>query len=151
MTLTPEQRGQWLADAHDTTQKWSHAADTAVPSSVLHARRVIRLLTAHDALAARVRELEARLAQAAPHICPDCGPFARVDEDGCCVVCGADTYFESDPYKTATRPPESPEAVAIHRIGADTLDAAAQAGERLWDALRKSVPTRGEAPKGGPR
>lgn len=58
---------------------------------------------AHDALAARVVELEARLTQVAPHICPECGPFARVDEEGCCAACGADTYFESDPYKTATR------------------------------------------------
>ena len=28
-------------------------------------------------------------------VCPDCGPFVWVDEDGCCVTCGADTRLES--------------------------------------------------------
>ena len=32
--------------------------------------------------------LAAKLAQAAPWVCPECGPHIRIDEDGCCVTCG---------------------------------------------------------------
>lgn len=27
-------------------------------------------------------------------VCPDCGPHTKVDEDGCCAYCGADTTLE---------------------------------------------------------
>ena len=33
-----------------------------------------------------------RLHKALPR-CPECGPAVRMDEDGCCVTCGADTKY----------------------------------------------------------
>ncbi len=58
----------------------THAEDTvfAIPMPVL-----VRWEVAARALAAQ-------LARAAPWVCPDCGPHARIDEDGCCATCGAD-------------------------------------------------------------
>jgi predicted amidophosphoribosyltransferase len=46
-----------------------------------------------------VERLRKVLDRVAPHICPQCGPHARVDPEGCCAVCGADTHFASDPHK----------------------------------------------------
>ena len=39
----------------------------------------------------RMARMEARLAVAARHCCPSCGPHVLVDEDLCCAYCGADT------------------------------------------------------------
>jgi hypothetical protein len=47
---------------------------------------------------AEVERLRKVLDAAAPHICPTCGPHAKVDEDGCCRACGADTHYQSNPY-----------------------------------------------------
>jgi hypothetical protein len=40
---------------------------------------------------------KARLDAIAPHVCPECGPNTRVDEEGCCALCGADTCFAFRP------------------------------------------------------
>lgn len=68
--MTPEQRAEWRTDAYDTMQKWTQAADTAVPPSVLHARRVERLMDEIDALAAenaRLREVLSKVCVAAAY------------------------------------------------------------------------------------
>ena len=54
--MTPEQEAEWRSGAYDTMQKWTQATDTAVPSSVLHARRVERLL---DGIANQLATIEA--------------------------------------------------------------------------------------------
>ena len=38
----------------------------------------------------KVKGLQAKLDRVAPCVCPECGPNVAVDEDGCCVTCGAD-------------------------------------------------------------
>lgn len=60
------------------------------------------------------------------HDCPVevFGPIAEEQSGGS----GAEKFF----------PPEAGEPAA-HRVAPDVLDAAAQAGERLWDALRRSL------------
>lgn len=44
---------------------------------------------------ADVLRWNAALNRAAPMVCPTCGPNAKIDEDGCCVTCGADCVVSS--------------------------------------------------------
>ncbi len=47
---------------------------------------VLRAEAAERALAEAVKHLDL----IAPMVCPECGPHRAIDEDGCCVTCGAD-------------------------------------------------------------
>lgn len=53
------------------------------------------LLRAHDALAEERDRLREALGRAAPYTCPSCGPHVKVDEDECCVHCGADAALDA--------------------------------------------------------
>ncbi len=74
-------------DIREYTRVASHAEATvyAVPLATL-----VRWADAAEALAAK-------LDQAAPWVCPDCGPNVCIDEDGCCATCGADATYVPRP------------------------------------------------------
>ena len=52
-----------------------------------------QLLTAQSRqIEERDREIErlrGLLGKIAPCVCPGCGPYAKIDEDGCCCACGS--------------------------------------------------------------
>src|SRR6187551_828939 len=54
------------------------------------ARYVEGLMLAKRKSASEIRRLKKHLDLIAPMICPECGPHRAIDEDGCCVTCGAD-------------------------------------------------------------
>jgi protein gp37 len=61
------------------------AADERIPH-LLATPAAVRFLSCEPLLGAL--DLAGRVGQSAR--CPDCGPLDRVDEDGCCLMCGAD-------------------------------------------------------------
>jgi hypothetical protein len=72
----------------------------------------LRFLLAHVASLQREQErLQAELDKVAPWTCPICGPHVKVDEDGCCVHCGADAALQSVP------PQEKQHRADCSRIG----------------------------------
>ncbi len=50
-----------------------------------------------DALRAELARLRAALDYFSPPFCPLCGPRVSIDEEGCCMGCGATTYLDTAP------------------------------------------------------
>ena len=48
------------------------------------------LLAELDAARAQEAKLREALTKAAPYSCAECGDHVKVDEDGCCAMCGGD-------------------------------------------------------------
>lgn len=56
----------------------------------------------HAAIREKLDQAKRLLDTVAPHICGQCGPHARVDEDQCCAVCGGTTYLAGETYGRET-------------------------------------------------
>lgn len=93
--------GRRLRDDNDRLRAELEAARQRASEAEADAEHAHKRAEAYGRIAG---ELKARLDKVAPHICGLCGPHARVDEEGCCAVCGGDTFFASDPYAKDTTP-----------------------------------------------
>lgn len=79
---------QACEERDEAQRNYTHACQTielCEEVQALRAGEVERL--AHQA---EVRRLTQILDNALPYTCPECGKWARRDEDGCCLTCGAD-------------------------------------------------------------
>lgn len=52
------------------------------------------------------------------HICPECGPGCRSDEDGCCKTCGADMFHDDDGERRPENWPTAPEPPSAEDVEA---------------------------------
>ncbi len=75
------------------------------PPAGTHAHEhVANLKQQRDAAHAALRQAEALLDKVAPWICKGCGPHIKVDEDGCCVHCGADAALAASAPQKGNKP-----------------------------------------------
>lgn len=87
----------WIAATRALVAERDSAQDACLEWDTLHRKQRDRADAAEAhaaALVAEVARVTALLDKAAPHICPSCGPHARVDEEGCCAACGGDTHLD---------------------------------------------------------
>lgn len=73
---------QWRLEAYDTTQKWTHVPDSGIPASVLHARRVDRLINALLATARRERRMREALGELTAIVRGECPSLLNEDSGG---------------------------------------------------------------------
>lgn len=133
--MTPD---EWVAAIHKGIN--AHI-DVLVGLRTAAEARATQAEAERDALNERIAEAERRLRMAAPWSCPTCGPHIKIDQDACCVTCGADAAYNSEADDAAVAAFEAGEqkGVAEMRANAEEQRARAEQAEQARDSFHREI------------